>query len=474
MKKDNNKGQILIQVLVFGSIGIFFISSLASWGVLNLRASKQALNREKSIQIAEAGTDYYRWHLAHAPEDYMDGQAVPGPYTHNFQDKNGVNIGQFILDITPPIVGSTVVTVKSTGKINADTNVERSITTQLAKASWAKYAVVANVAMRFGEGTEIFGPVHSNNGIRFDGLAHNVISSSVEKYYDPDHYGSQEFGVHTHLYPQDPYPPELVPTRTDVFEAGRQFPVPAVDFDGITMDLADMQIDALANGFHRLSSGALGYHVVLKTNDTFDLYKVNGLLTPPSGCQNTQDGDDWGTWSVDANNQESLGNFDFPENGIMFFEDNIFVDGQIDTARLTIVAASLPDDSHNRKSITINNNLLYTSYSGTDVIGLIAQKNINIGLMSENNLRIDAALVAQNGRVGRYYYSSDCFPYHIRQSLTLWGMIATNQRYGFSYTDDTGYQIRNLNYDGDLLYNPPSSFPLTSWQYLTLSWEETE
>lgn len=474
MKKDNKKGQVLIQVLVFGAVGVFLIGSLAGWGVLNLRASKQTLNREKAIQIAEAGTDYYRWHLAHAPEDYQDGQGVPGPYTHNFQDKNGTNIGQFILDITPPIVGSTIVTVKSTGQINIDANTKRSITTQLTKASWAKYAVAANAAMRFGEGTEVFGPIHSNNGIRFDGLAHNVISSSVEQYYDPDHYGSPEFGVHTHVYPQDPYPPAPVPIRTDIFEAGRQFPVPTVDFDGITMDLAEMQIDAQdqENGFYRPAAGALGYHVVLKTNDTFDLYKVNNFATPPSGCEDVQDQDGWGTWSI--GNQEILGNYAFPENGIMFFEDNVFVDGQIDTARLTIVAASLPDNPPNRKSIIINNDLFYTSYDGKDVIGLIAQKDINIGLMSDDNLRIDAALIAQNGRVGRYYYSSHCSPYHVRQSITLWGMIATNQRYGFAYTDNTGYQTRSLNYDGYLLYNPPSSFPLTSGQYLTLSWEETD
>ncbi len=53
-------------------------------------------------------------------------------------------------------------------------------------------------------------------------------------------------------------------------------------------------------------------------------------------------------------------------------------------------------------------------------------------------------------------------------------MIVTNQRYGFAYTGetDTGYQIRQLNYDGNLLYGPPPSFPLTSDQYTIISWEE--
>ena len=61
--------------------------------------------------------------------------------------------------------------------------------------------------------------------------------------------------------------------------------------------------------------------------------------------------------------------------------------------------------------------------------------------------------------------------YHIRQTITSYGMIATNQRYGFAYTDGNGYQTRNLIYNASLLYGPPPSFPLTSDQYVTLSWE---
>lgn len=98
--------------------------------------------------------------------------------------------------------------------------------------------------------------------------------------------------------------------------------------------------------------------------------------------------------------------------------------------------------------------------------------------MSEDDLRIDASLIAQNGFVGRYYYDNPsgfqtrCSPYHERQTITLWGMLATNLRYGFAYTDGTGYQTRNINYDGSLLYAPPPGFPLTGDDYITLSWEE--
>jgi type II secretory pathway pseudopilin PulG len=476
--KIYNRGQTLIQALVFGIIAAFLIAGLVSWFAISIKASRQTFNREQAIQIAEAGIDYYRWHLAHSPQDYQDGTGGPGPFIHDFRNKDANIIGQFILEITPPPLGSTLVTVKSTGKVSADPNISRVITAKLAKPSIAKYAVAANDVMRFGEGTEVFGPIHSNQGIRFDGLAHNIISSAVSSYDDPDHGGANEFGVHTHVPPVDPLPPNPVPSRPDVFEAGRQFPVPAIDFVGITADLAQMKADAQVDGFYRASSGFLGYHVVLKTDDTFDLYRVTSLVNPPSGCTNSLGQSGWGTWSIQ--NQNLIGNFPFPTNGIIFLGDNTFINGQINTARLTIVAATLPDNPPSRKNIIVNNDLLYTNYDGQDTIGLIAQANIHVGLVSEDDLRIDAALIAQNGRVGRYYYrppgggSNRCSPYHIRQTLTSYGMIATNQRYGFAYTDGNGYQTRNLIYDANLLYAPPPSFPLTSDQYVTISWEETK
>ncbi len=475
-KNRRARGSMVIQVLLFGAIAIYFLGALVGWVLLNVRAGKLALEREQAIQIAEGGIDYYRWHLAHAPTDFQDGTATSGPYVHEFFDKDGNNIGTFSLEITPPLLGATLVEVRSEGKVKGNSQMHRRLKVQFAKPSIAKYAVAGNDMLRFGAGTEVFGPIHSNQGIRFDGLAHNVVTSAASTYDDPDHTGANEFAVHTHQTPVDPLPPASVPSRTDVFEVGREFPVPALDFSGMVIDLAQMKSDAQANGFYRASAGALGYHVLLKTNDTFDLYRVNNIVNPPSGCTNSAGQSDWGTWSVQ--NQLLIGNYPFPANGIIFLEDDVFVDGQIDGARLTIVSAFLPDNSAQRKNIIVNNDLLYTRYDGTDVIGLIAQGNINIGMTSEDDLRVDAALIAQNGRVGRYYYrppsgaSQRCSPYHTRQTITLWGMIATNQRYGFAYTDGTGYITRNLNYDSELLYDPPPSFPLTSDHYITLSWEE--
>lgn len=466
------KGQLLIQVLIFAAIAILVLVGIASFVSISIQAGRITAQRELALQIAEAGIDYYRWHLAHSPNDYQDGTGNSGPYVHDFLDKDGNVAGQFTLDVTPPPVGSTLVAIASTGKISANPNLQRKIQTRLAVPSIAKYAVVANANMRFGAGTEVSGPIHSNGGIRFDGLAHNVVTSSVSSYDDPDHTGGNEFGVHTHDSPTDPLPPAQVPSRADVFEAGRQFPVPSVDFGGLTADLALMKTDAQTSGRYFAPSGALGYRILLKTNDTFDLYRVNALVAPPGGCPASQSG--WGTWSISTSGgaQTFLANYSNPPNGLIFAEDHLWVEGQINTARLTIASAKFPDNPSTRTSITANNNLLYTNYDGSDVIGLIAQNNFNVGLKSLDIIRIDAALIAQNGRAGRYYYGSSCGTGYIRNTITLLGMIGTNQRYGFAYTDGTGYQIRNINYDGNLLYAPPPNFPRTSDQYTTISWEE--
>ena len=470
--KNNNAGYLLVQVLVFAAAGVIIVGGLIGWAGTSLKLSRYLASREQAFQIAEAGVEYYRWHLAHAPTDFYDGQgsSSTGPYVHNYQDKDGNTLGQYSLVITEPLIGSTLVTITSIGEVFDGSNAKRTVESKLAIPSLAKYAVVANAKMRFGEGTEVFGPVHSNDGIRFDGVVHNLITSAQASYDDPDHDDHYlEYGVHTHDSPTDPLPPTAVPNRSDVFMAGRQFPVPAVDFTGLTADLANLKTEAnTADGRYFSNSGSQGYHLVLKTNDTFDLYKVTSIYSPDRGCSSSQAG--WGTWSIKK--ESFIANYPFPVNGIIFVEDNVWVSGQINTARLTIASGRFPESTNTNTSITVNNDLKYTNYDGQDVIGLIAQNNFNVGLSSENDLQIDAALVAKNGRVGRFYYNSSCGTSYKRHSLTLFGMIATNQRYGFAYVGGTGYELRNLTYDGALLYGPPPSFPLTSDQYQIISWRE--
>lgn len=486
-KNNKSRGVILLNVLIFSVVAISIVTFFMAWTSSSIKIARSTLYKEQALEIAEAGADYYRWHLAHNPSDFQDGTGTNGPYSHDFYDKDGNHIGHFILTITSPITGSTIVTIKSEGHVDLYPSIKRIIQTKLAIPSFAKFAIVADDFMRFGEGTEVFGPIHSNKGIRFDGIAHNLITSAVSSSYDPDHTGNVEFGVHTHVNvggginesfrSQEAPPTSPVPTRSDVFIAGRQFPVPASDFTGMTSDLSTIKTKAQADGKYLAPSGAIGYHIVLKTNDTYDLYKVTNLTSATSNCSsNSNSGDStWGTWSINSSNGETLvGNYPNPNNGLIFVEDNVWVDGKINTARITIAAGAFPDNVNTRKSIIINKDLLYTNYNGIDVIGLIAQQDITVGMVSNDTIRIDAALMAVNGRAGRHYYSSWCSPYHLRTLLTLYGMIGSSKRYGFAFTGThtTGYSTRTIIYDANLLYGPPVSFPLTSDKYTTISWDE--
>ncbi len=483
----SKKGQISLQILLYSAVAVILLTGFLVWGDSTIRYVAKYEGRSSALEIAEAGAEYYRWHLAHNPTDYQDGTGHAGPYSHNYYDKNGDLLGQFILEITPPSVGSTIVTVKSTGKLSADSTIEKIIEVKFGKPSFAKFAAVVNEDVRFGEGTEVFGAIHSNGGVHFDGTAHNLVSSALSVYNDPDHSGNNEFGVHTHRNPPPQTgidssfrpleaPPNSVQNRSDVFLAGRQFPVPAVDFTGITSDLAQIKTDAQSNGVYLADSGAQGYHLLLKTNNSFDLYKVTAIENAPNGCISVLGQQDWGTWSIKT--EQFMHTYSFPANGLIFTEDDVWVEGQINNARLTIAAAIFPENPSHRAAITVNNNLLYTNYDDKDAIALISQGNFNVGMISADILRIDGAIIAQNNRVGRYYYrppsgqQNRCAPYHIRNTITLYGILASNERYGFAYTDGTGYQNRNLIYDSNLLYAPPPSFPLTTDEYQLISWEE--
>jgi hypothetical protein len=234
------------------------------------------------------------------------------------------------------------------------------------------------------------------------------------------------------------------------------------------------------------------------------MYTVTALQATPSNCgtdgtaqgqmnnngtQNT--GTNWGTWTINglvgsnqAGASETMINgtnadhsWPIPSNGVIFVDDNVWVDGTINNARVTVVSGIIGASSANSyTNITINTNLKYTNTDGSDVIGLIAQGNINAGMVSDDTYEIDGALVAENGRVGRFYYNSHCtlnsVDYSQRSSLTLEGMIATAIRYGFAYSDGTGYDIRNINYDGNLLYGPPPSFPQATNQYQVIEWQQ--
>ncbi len=474
------KGSALVYGLVIMTVVAIVLTSIVGFVAAQTKYALRVHAREQAFQVADTGIQFYKWYLAHNTDGRTAQQiqdfwttgnpyGVASPYEVEYNDPSGSAIGKYRLEVTPPTLGSTIVTVKSTGFAYRYPNDTRVLEVRFRRPSWSESAVLANDFMRFGSGTEVFGKIHSNKGIRFDGVAHNIVSSAVSTFIDPDH-SVNEFGVHTHKNPIDPLPPAAVPARTDVFEAGRKFPVATVDFNGLLGDLSLMKTAAQATNSYFLGTGANnnGKKITLKTDGTYDVCKVNTFNSGYSITKYTKNSGG-GTCSTCSGSCAPT-NYPIPDNGVIFVEGNAWVSGTINNKKVTIAAADISGGA--APSVYILNDIRYTNTDGRDIIGIIGQNNIEIAYASESDLRIDAALLAQQGRVGREHYSS---PKGLnpdsKSVITVNGAIATNLRYGFAWTDGTGYTTRNLYYDNNLLYYPPPYFP-TGTQYQMDLWEE--
>jgi len=465
------QGSSLIYILIVISIVAVLLASIVEFTASHLRYSASRSSKIQSIHVAEAGIYFYRWYLAHNVEgltkqqirQFWDGSpyGVGSAYEVDYE-----GIGRYSITVTPPSSGSTVAVVESTGWTYKDPDIKRTVRVRFRQPSWSEYSVLSDAHIRFGDGTEVFGPLHSNGGIRFDGVAHNVVSSMQTTYNDPDT-GINRPGVWTNWFGE--YNSSM---GSSVFLGGKQFPVSEKDFGGVVSDMAHMKEEAGCNSSSYCSdaqTGANGIyfnnrnqgrHIKLKTDGTFEIRRVRSYDS--STYNITRYRGLWDTYTI-------------PEYGVIFVEDNVWIEGQVHGEQVTIVSADLTGSRV--RSVYIGNDILYTHYDGTDIIGIIAEEDIEIIRDSENDLRIDAALLAQKGRVGRDWYGWYDDPLlgnssnNTKDVITVFGAIATKERYGFAWTDNSGYIDRNLYYDNNLLYTPPPFFP-TGTNYAIDLWEE--
>lgn len=468
-KLRNKKASAIVYVLVIMSAVIVILVSMIQYVASQIKYGFYEASREESFQIAEAGIYFYRWYLAHEIEgktaqqinDFWENgnpYGVNSPYEAEYKDPQGAGIGKFSISVTPPEVYSTIVVVKSTGWTYKNPDSQRTVQVRFRRPSWSEYAVLGNDFIRFGDGTDVYGPIHANEGVHFDGVAHNTVTASTETYYDND-FDVKDWkdGVWT------AWPGEYNANMTsDVFLGGKSFPVPDKDFSGVTADLALMK-QAAIDSVTYFDSSRRGRHIILKIDGTFDIRKVrryHGFTKSITGYD--------GSWE----------NYPIPDNGIIYVEDNIWLEGKVNGKRVTVVAADLVGGG--TPTIFIEHDIEYTNYDSSDVIGIVAENDVEIIKNSEDDLKIDGVLIAQTGRVGRSYYSQFCpcaseACVDKKDTITVFGSLATNKRYGFAWGDacprSSGYATRNLLYDNNLLYFPPPYFP-TGTEYSLDLWEE--
>ena len=79
MIKRKPVGSVIIEAMVFIAVGTVILAGLVQWGLTLIKASQAASRTVVAQQVAEAGIEYYRWHLAHAAGDFQDGTGHAGP-----------------------------------------------------------------------------------------------------------------------------------------------------------------------------------------------------------------------------------------------------------------------------------------------------------------------------------------------------------------------------------------------------------
>lgn len=504
-------GMLLVFIILMG-IATTVIDS--NFFVVNRNnQSQQAFN------IAEAGINYYLWHLSHSPSDYKDGRTTPatpdanlgyGPYVHTYTDANAVDRGTYTLWINPQSGGSSIVRVRSIGK-DSKSGVIRTIEAQLGAPSFADYAVLSDTALWFGSTETASGPVHSNQGVRMDGPSTGDVTSANTTYTP-----SNQLGGNGNSHPgvwcdTNVLTPANCSTRSKV---DWRYPVPTIDFNQVSSNLCGMKklaflsdpatssIAAQASACtqtpttrtaaylpQRSASGsynqARGYMVQLNTNGTYDLYNVNG------------ENDQGSSYTTALTLQSIASGITTPTDGVIFAEDNVWV--RTNTSyhgRVTIGAGRLA--SNNNAEIVIADDIVYSTKNGQDAIGLVAENNVTLAPYAppQNGsftFEVDAAIIAEKG--------SALYPgvYRTNQNKCTKGWGANNQQFNFygsiasrqSWTwtwlqgggacgnavnvPGTGYisgiLTNNTQYDYNLEYSPPPSFPSTS-SYNILSWRE--
>ena len=451
-KRKRPSGMSLYQVIITSTIMLAICVAVATLVFATMRFSRTAARSVSATYIAEAGINYYLWHLSHNVTDYCDGQpcgtqgsAGYGPFTYDYVDAQGHKIGTYKIYVKPPSGSTGYVTITSVGSAIGGTR-ERTLQAAIAIPSFAQYSILTNTEIWIGQNETVDGALHSNIGVHFDGQGNDTISSAQASYKPSAQFGgngSTQNGVWGNGTPTNTW----------------KFPVTPVDFQSVTTDLVKLKSDAQANGAYLAPTSPsapttkLGYYLELRSDGAIDVYRVTR-----EQCT-----------SVTRSFVQTLSH---PTNNLLYVEDNVWIrskPGETMPGRLSIAAAYLPANGSTNKSITIMGDIKYAAKDGSSALGLIAQNDVKVSRQAPSTIEINAALLAQNGHV---WYQKDTLggvscTQSVKTSISVYGAIATNQYWTWTYvsgnngTTIDGYNTTVNTYDKNLRLTPPPSFPLT-------------
>ena len=469
MPSFSKRGIITVYVLIFGTVFLSLIAAVLGFALFQLKEANQRVSWHQALHIAEAGVNYYRWCLNNGIESQCQPQK-------DYFDIEGNLVGQFSLDVSSTVSCGEAIQkrISSEGFTNEFPEVKRKINIIYARKSVAKYSYILNDNVWVGEDYEIRGPYHSNGGIRMDGENQSLVTSAKEDWICSSSFGCSPCPTSAgcQLQGENCVCPGVFTTANgneDLFN----FPITPFDFNGITIDLAQMKTQAQDSGVYLPPSKEIdpqgkGYHLKFNRDGTFEVWIITRLS--PTFAYSFEEG-----WHYDyftIRNEYLYGTFNVPfDCPVIFVEDNLWPEGVI-KGKVSLASANLVNPNLDT-DVILNENIDYSVKDGSDGLTLIGERNILIGPSSPNIMELRGIFVAQKGRFSRNQY-----PGNIRKELEIYGSIISNGRVGTKWVSGSivvsGYLKRESYFDSNLVYNPPPFTPFVNSEFKIIKWEEAE
>jgi hypothetical protein len=458
--------------IIFGAIFVMVLGGLSSFVLSQNSAQSRATGDTKAFAMAEAGLEYYHWFLAHNPGDTTHGTGVAGPYVIPYMDPEGSSVGEIELDIVgnTSCGQTTSIDIRSTGITNDGSGAEKTVVGRYAQPTVATFSYILNDTVWAGEDRVINGPYHSNGGIRMDGTANAPVTSSLTNWLCTSSFGCSPNQTRAGVWGDGPN------------QTLWSYPVPQVDFSGISADFSSLKTLAQAEGIYlpRYSTGNSngsaywrGYHLLFNANGTVTVRRVTSTTQMSVNPVNSAD-DDWDRARIQ--NETNYNTYAIPDDcGLIFVEDNVWVEGTI-SEKVTLVAANVTTTGI-APNAYLKNNITYAAGDGSDGLALIAEHNVLIAPDSPDNMTLNGIFIAQGGAFGRNLYSCPS-SYEPKGTLTIHGTTVSNKRTGTKWINgcgwwgDAGYQTRIDAYDRNLASDPPPFTPIVSSDYTFVDWRE--
>ncbi len=463
----------MLLALIFGAVFLTVFGGLSFYVLSGNKLQTHNSASVKAFALAEAGLEYYRWHLAHYPNDMQNGTGVAGPYTLNYSDPEAGVTGTYTLTIdgNESCGQLTSVDIESVGRSSDAPTVSRTLSARYARPSVGTFSYILNDSVWAGDDRVILGPYHSNGGVRMDGTANSGVSSSLSTWNCTSSYGCS---------PTQSSAPGVVGSGPN--QSLWEYPVPQVDFGAIAADFGTLKTLAQSEGLYyaRYSSGTnqntnnywRGYRLTFNANGTVTVRRVNTLtnlgVTPVNTADDTDD------WALIANDSAYETRAIPSDCGLIFVEDNVWIEGTI-PSKITVVAANVVNAGVEPNAYILNN-VQYQATDGTDGLTLMAERNVLISPSAPNSLTLNGIFIAQNGAFGMNAYDS-CTYADKTGTLTILGTTVSNKRTGTQWTSfcggyHKGYQNRIDSYDRYVATDPPPFTPVVSQDYQFVDWRE--